>query len=93
MWAESSDNDCFEAYLGNLVERPALLDGIELPVVRNIQEAEFINADFAAVITAGPSERECDWAHPNHRVWSFDDTDNARGPSVQQVEEMLAFGV
>ena len=93
MWTENSDFDCFEVYLDTLIHRPASIDGIALPTVRNIQEAEFICTNFEAVITAGPLERECDWAHPNHRVWSFQDTESDHGPHLQQVEEMLAFGV
>lgn len=80
LWAESSDYNCFGTYLGDLVQHPATLNRTELPVVCNIQEAKIINVDYEAVIEVGPTVRECDRAHSNHRVWIFDDTDGHRGP-------------
>lgn len=93
MWTYESDLPSFETYVEALILRPDPLDGIALPTVRNIQEAEFINAEFEAVITAGPAAEQCDWAHPNHGVWTFDDTEGRGGPTHQHVEEMLAFGL
>lgn len=80
-------------YLAQLAIRPNPLDGICLPTVRNIEEAELLCCDFDAVITAGPTPSEVVWGHENHGVWMFQDTTNAYGPQLCQVEEMIEFGV
>jgi hypothetical protein len=73
--------------------RPQLLNSVALPTIRSIEETELICSQFGAVLTAGPSARECRWNHPNHRVWTFEDSCGARGPRLVHVEEMLQFGV
>lgn len=79
--------------LGSLLARPEPIDGVSLPTVRNLNESAFINPEFEAVITAGPMSIEVDWDHPNHRVWTFDDTDDKfYGPQLDQVEEMVFWG-
>jgi len=69
------------------------INGIQLPTVRNIEEAIEHGADFRAVLTAGPAACEVDIAHPNHRVWEFDDSPIAAyAASRRQVEEMITWG-
>lgn len=76
-----------------LTLRPQPINGIQLPTIRNIDESEYINPVFQAVITAGPEPTEVQWNHPNHRIWTFDDTtDNYYGPKLNQVEEMIFWG-
>jgi hypothetical protein len=76
-----------------LLIRPPLLKSVALPTVRAIQEAELICSQFGAVLTAGPSASECEWNHPNHRIWAFHDSCDVRGPKLIHVEEMLKYGV
>jgi len=78
---------------GQLIERPEPLNGIALPTVRNIEEAESICYEFDAVITAGPTAMEVSWGHGNHGVWTFQDTTNRYGPQLRHVEEMIEFGL
>lgn len=84
----------FDDRLAELRKRPEPLYGnIELPTVRDIDEAEFLCHEFGAVLTAGPDAREVKWKHPNHRVWTFDDTtDMLRGPNYKTVAEMVEWG-
>lgn len=77
-----------------LLRRPNLLDGIELPTVRDIDEAEFICHEFESVLTAGPEAGEVQWGHKNHRVWTFHDTVSMlTGPGYRQIEEMINWAV
>lgn len=63
-----------------------------LPVITNLREASSINGLYPAVITAGPSRREVQWAHPNHFVREFDDIlDGPLAPTISDVEAMLEF--
>lgn len=82
----------FAKTLERLVARPQPLHGVAIPTVRNLSESRIINADFDAVITSGPAEREVNWDHPNHRVWEFDDSEDKYGPKLDQVEEMIFWG-
>ena len=82
----------FAESLERLVTRPKALNGIALPTVRNLVESRLINADFDAVVTSGPAEREVNWDHPNHRVWEFEDSEDSYGPKLAQVEEMIFWG-
>lgn len=77
-----------------LLKRPDPLYGvIHLPTVRDIDESTYIAHEFGAVLTAGPSPDEVKWGHPNHRVWTFDDTtDMLRGPGHRTVAEMIEWG-
>ena len=71
--------------------------GIEVfvPLVRDIDEAEFLQTAFSAVLTVGPSEREVQWDHPNHLVQTFGDYHiaNGRGPKRHHVERIIEFGL
>jgi hypothetical protein len=77
-----------------LLQRPESLNGISVPTVRNLRESAIINKEFQAVLTAGPSQNECNWNHKNHRVWTFDDTSSLAwgGPEYDQVYEMISWG-
>jgi hypothetical protein len=76
-----------------LTKRPDPIGGVSIPTIRNIEESAVINDEFQAVLTAGPLEYEVKWGHPNHRIWSFDDTeDSVYGPQLHQVEEMVFWG-
>lgn len=73
--------------------RPEPINGIELPTIRNLAETAHLNPHYGAILTAGPSPTECEWGHPNHRIWEFDDTtDNYYGPKLHQIEEMIFWG-
>lgn len=96
-------NDLFDEYevdenlidfTGRLLTRPEPLGGIELPTIRNIQESGILCEFFGAVLTAGPTAQEVAYfGHPNHRVWSFGDTNHGvYGPQRAQVAEMLEWG-
>ena len=79
--------------LEELLTRPASINGIELPTIRNLEESAIIGEDFGAIITSGPQEYEVMFGHPNHRVWTFGDTTSRRGgPQLYQVEEMVFWG-
>lgn len=84
----------FDDRLAELRKRPEPLYGnVELPTVRDIDEAELLCHEFGAVLTAGPDATEVRWSHPNHRVWTFDDTtDMLRGPGYRTVAEMVEWG-
>jgi hypothetical protein len=84
----------FDDRITELRKRPDKLYGnIEIPTVRDIDEAEFLCHEFGAVLTAGPDAKEVQWGHPNHRVWTFDDTtDMLRGPGYRTVAEMVEWG-
>ena len=83
----------YQRQIGQLIERPQPLNGIALPTVRNIEEAELICFDFEAVITAGPTSDECEWGHQNHGIWTFHDSNDSSGPRLHHVEQMIAFGL
>ena len=85
--------DLYQRHVGQLLRRPEDLKGIALPTVRNIEEAELICFDFEAVITAGPTSDECEWGHQNHGIWTFQDMNNKYGPRLDQVEQMIQFGL
>jgi hypothetical protein len=55
--------DTSQHQFGQLIERPEPLNGIALPTVRNIEEAELICYDFDAVITDGPTAKSAT-SHP-----------------------------
>lgn len=77
-----------------ILRRPSPVRGIELPTVRNLEEVLFCHDRFAAVLTAGPEAWEVEIGHGNHRVWEFHDSVVAYvGPTLEQVEEMVAWGV
>ena len=68
-----------------------------LPTVRNLEEARESCSDFASVLTVGPDPDEVrDFAHPDHKVVSFDDiTVNYRGylaPTFELVKEAVEWG-
>ena len=73
------------------------IDGGEtiVPTVRNLREAAFMNEDFPAVITAGPSHREVRFGHQNHLVQPFGDVSYVckQAPKWHHVEEITEFGV
>ena len=76
-----------------VLRRPLPFNGVELPCVRNIEEAWEWGRQFNAVLTAGPDRWEVRMDHPNHRVWAFEDTTRpSTGPSLKQVEEMISWG-
>lgn len=82
-----------QANLPELRKRTGDLYGIQIPTVRDIDEAALLCNEFEAVITSGPDAIEVMWRHPNHRVWTFGDTvDPLRGPSRKQVLEMVEWG-
>ena len=67
---------------------------IELPKVRNLQEARLECMDYDAVITGGPHPDEVDFGHPIHKVVQFGDTTSVYGgPTYENVCEMLEFGI
>lgn len=80
------------AHQGVLV-RPQRLRGIEIPTVRNLNEAALVGDQFGAVLTAGPGLSEVQFGHDNHRTWTFEDTnDPDLGPQLSQVEELVFWG-
>ncbi len=89
----NKNQETFEEYRERLLVRPAPVFFVDFPTVRNTQEAALICHDFSTVIGAGPRVEDCNWGHPNHKVWTFEDGEYPDGPSLMQVYEMLMFGV
>jgi hypothetical protein len=66
---------------------------ITLPVVSNLREAQDWNKDFKSILTVGPSAREVDWKHPNHRIFEFGDTTGGpRAPKLADIEQAVFWG-
>lgn len=67
---------------------------IALPTIRNLEESCALAHHYSAVLTAGPRPQEvADFAHPNHRVWSFGDTTGGYGaPTRDQIKEAIVWG-
>lgn len=66
---------------------------IILPVVSNLAEAREWNKDFKSVLTVGPTAREVNWNHPNHRIFEFGDTTRGPGaPKLEEIEEAVRWG-
>jgi len=68
---------------------------IEIPTVRNLQEARRLNKDFDSVITAGPSKYEVkDFNHSDHKIVSFADTTmvSAGAPTKKDVLDLISWG-
>lgn len=69
------------------------MTNVTLPVIGNIEEAKAWSKEFAAIITAGPSESEVRWGHPNHLVVEFRDTTIGNGiPTLEQIKTMVLWG-
>ena len=69
--------------------------GIAMPTVRGIQDAAVLAPYFPSVITAGPSQSEVRWSHPNHCVEKFGDTEDISSvwaPKFEQVQRLVKFG-
>jgi hypothetical protein len=73
---------------------PRLISGVQIPVVRNIEEAAAVCHEYKSVISAGPNERECDWGHKNHRVFKFGDTTikSPSAPQYEQINDLVLWG-
>lgn len=64
-----------------------------LPVVSNISEAAEWAQDFKAILTVGPQQREVNWGHSNHKVFTFGDTTGgANAPKLKDIEEAILWG-
>lgn len=71
-----------------------LAENLLIPTVRNLEEARAICLDYDAVLTSGPDSSEVQFGHPIHKVVQFHDTiDPVRGPSFENVTEMMDFGI
>lgn len=66
-----------------------------VPTVRNLREAAFMNEDFPAVITVGPSANEVRFGHSNHLVQEFGDVAHecSRAPKWHHIEKVTEFGL
>ena len=83
----------FEPFREQLLRRPPLLNGIELPTVRASREAKLIFHEFGAVMGVGHAADDCDWGHPDQRNWEFLDATHEYGTAtLTTVASMLLFG-
>ena len=73
---------------------PRIVAGVQIPVVRNIEEASVVCHEYQSVISAGPNDRECDWGHKNHRVFRFGDTaiKSPSAPQYEQIKDLVLWG-
>ena len=94
LFDESEIDESLGSFVERLLVRPPAINGIELPTIRDLRESEILCNRFGAVLTAGPTQAEVQhFGHPNHRVWTFGDTNHGiYGPQRKQVEEMLEWG-
>ncbi len=82
-----------EPFKEQLLRRPPLLNGIELPTVRASREAKHIFHEFGAVMGVGPSADDCEWGHPDQQNWEFLNATHEYGTAtVGTVGSMLLFG-
>jgi hypothetical protein len=66
---------------------------VTLPVVSNIKEAQQWAQDFKAILTVGPQQREVDWGHPNHKIFTFGDTTSGlNAPKIKDIEQAILWG-
>ena len=76
-----------------LLRRPPLLHGVEIPTVRATREAQHIFHEFGAVMGVGPESSECEWGHPDQRNWEFRDVTHEYGGLHRgMVASMFLFG-